>query len=118
MEWKQRVAGDMLVSLSEWRLARCICAQFRDRLRASHEQFQAAMRQLEAVHSGRLERTESQRLKVSRSSRAEAQPLIIMVGASTLHSPIFSWVVPLPVNTGEVKMTGRFIFRPPVRAHR
>ncbi|CAN7982056.1 unnamed protein product, partial [Ixodes pacificus] len=64
VEWKQRVAGDMLVSLSEWRLARCICAQFRDRLRASHEQFQAAMRQLEAVHSGRLERTESQRLKV------------------------------------------------------
>ncbi|CAN7995780.1 unnamed protein product, partial [Ixodes hexagonus] len=64
VEWKQRVAGDMLVSLSEWRLARCICAQFRDRLRASHDQFQAAMRQLEAVHSGRLERTESQRLKV------------------------------------------------------
>ncbi|KAH9381923.1 hypothetical protein HPB48_017303 [Haemaphysalis longicornis] len=38
--------------------------QFRERLRASHEHFQAAMRQLEAVHSGRLERTETQRIKV------------------------------------------------------
>lgn len=63
-EWRQRVAADMLESLSEWRLARCICSQFRERLRASHEQFQAAMRQLEAVHSGRLERTETQRIKV------------------------------------------------------
>ncbi|XP_077539487.1 dual serine/threonine and tyrosine protein kinase-like isoform X1 [Haemaphysalis longicornis] len=63
-EWRQRVAADMLESLSEWRLARCICSQFRERLRASHEHFQAAMRQLEAVHSGRLERTETQRIKV------------------------------------------------------
>ncbi|KAH8022101.1 hypothetical protein HPB51_021824 [Rhipicephalus microplus] len=63
-EWRQRVAADMLESLSEWRLARCICSQFRERLRSSHEQFQAAMRQLEAVHSGRLERTETQRIKV------------------------------------------------------
>ncbi|XP_064488035.1 dual serine/threonine and tyrosine protein kinase-like isoform X2 [Ornithodoros turicata] len=63
-DWKQRVASDMLDSLSEWRLARCISTQFRDRLRASHEQFQASLRHLEAVHSGRLERTEGQRLKV------------------------------------------------------
>uniref|UniRef100_A0A2L2Y4N0 Dual serine/threonine and tyrosine protein kinase n=1 Tax=Parasteatoda tepidariorum TaxID=114398 RepID=A0A2L2Y4N0_PARTP len=63
-EWKRRVAYDMLMSLSESRLARSICAQFRERLRASHEQFGASLRHLEAMHSGRLERTEEQRLKV------------------------------------------------------
>ncbi|XP_054716105.1 dual serine/threonine and tyrosine protein kinase-like isoform X2 [Uloborus diversus] len=63
-EWKRRVAYDMLVSLSESRLARSICSQFRERLKASHEQFAASLRHLEALHSGRLERTEEQRLKV------------------------------------------------------
>ncbi|GIY06456.1 hypothetical protein CEXT_761051 [Caerostris extrusa] len=63
-EWKRRVAYDMLMSLSESRLARSICSQFRERLRASHEQFAASLRHLEAMHSGRLERTEEQRLKV------------------------------------------------------
>ncbi|GFV11063.1 hypothetical protein TNCV_2718081 [Trichonephila clavipes] len=63
-EWKRRVACDMLMSLSESRLARSICSQFRERLRASHEQFAASLRHLEAMHSGRLERTEEQRLKV------------------------------------------------------
>ncbi|XP_055935638.1 dual serine/threonine and tyrosine protein kinase-like isoform X3 [Argiope bruennichi] len=63
-EWKRKVAYDMLMSLSESRLARSICSQFRERLRASHEQFAASLRHLEAMHSGRLERTEEQRLKV------------------------------------------------------
>ncbi|KAG8199777.1 hypothetical protein JTE90_000870 [Oedothorax gibbosus] len=63
-DWKRRVASDMLMSLSESKLARSICWQFRERLRASHEQFAASLRHLEAMHSGRLERTEEQRLKV------------------------------------------------------
>ncbi|GFS69497.1 hypothetical protein NPIL_611421 [Nephila pilipes] len=63
-EWKRKVAHDMLMSLSESRLARSICSQFRERLRASHDQFAASLRHLEAMHSGRLERTEEQRLKV------------------------------------------------------
>ena len=63
-EWKRRVAYDMLMSLSESRLARSICSQFRERLKASHDQFAASLRHLEAMHSGRLERTEEQRLKV------------------------------------------------------
>ncbi|XP_035233385.1 dual serine/threonine and tyrosine protein kinase-like [Stegodyphus dumicola] len=54
----------MLMSLSESRLARSICSQFRERLKASHDQFAASLRHLEAMHSGRLERTEEQRLKV------------------------------------------------------
>lgn len=63
-DWKRRVAYDMLMSLSESRLARSICSQFRERLKASHDQFAASLRHLEAMHSGRLERTEEQRLKV------------------------------------------------------
>ena len=63
-EWKKRVAADVLDSLSESRLAKLICSQFNERLKLSHEQFSVAMRQLESVHSGRLERTEEQRVKV------------------------------------------------------
>ena len=47
-----------------FRLAKSICAQIKDRLKHSHETFNVAMKQLEAKHSGRLERTEEQRLKV------------------------------------------------------
>lgn len=57
----------MLMSLSESRLARSICSQFRERLKASHDQFAASLRHLEAMHSGRLERTEEQRLKVTKA---------------------------------------------------
>ena len=45
-------------------LAKSICAQIKDRLKHSHETFAAALKQLEARHSGRLEKTEEQRLKV------------------------------------------------------
>lgn len=63
-EWKRKVASDMIGSLSEWRLAKSICSQFRDRLKIAHEAFASSLRQLEAYHSGRLEKTEEQRLKV------------------------------------------------------
>jgi len=38
--------------------------QFRDRVRASHESFQSALRTLESHYSGRLERTEEQRIQI------------------------------------------------------
>ncbi|GAB6033476.1 hypothetical protein CHUAL_013361 [Chamberlinius hualienensis] len=63
-EWKKWVATDMIDSLSAWRLSRSICSQFRDRLKCAHEAFASSLRHLEAHHSGRLERTEEQRLKV------------------------------------------------------
>ncbi|KAI1290762.1 Dual serine/threonine and tyrosine protein kinase [Halotydeus destructor] len=65
--WKVRVASDILDNLSEWRLAKSIIAQFKERLRMSHEQFVYSLRQLENLHSGRLERTEEARLKVRKA---------------------------------------------------
>lgn len=62
--WKKKVAQDMLTSLSETRLARHICSQFRMRLQKSHEAFSTSLRILEAHHCGRLERTEEKRMRV------------------------------------------------------
>eukprot|EP00058_Branchiostoma_floridae_P000349 XP_002585837.1 hypothetical protein BRAFLDRAFT_289705 [Branchiostoma floridae] len=63
-DWKRKVASDMLGSLSESRLARSMCAQFKDRLCNSHEAFTSSLKQLEVQHCGRLERTEEQRMKL------------------------------------------------------
>ena len=62
--WKRKVAQDMLTSLSETRLARHICSQFRTRLQKSHEAFATSLRSLEAHHCGRLEKTEEKRMRV------------------------------------------------------
>ncbi|KXJ28456.1 dual serine/threonine and tyrosine protein kinase [Exaiptasia diaphana] len=62
--WKQKVAQDMLTSLSETRLAKHICSQFKLRLHKSHEAFTTSIRVLEANHTGRLEKTEEQRMRV------------------------------------------------------
>uniref|UniRef100_A0ACB8F4J9 Uncharacterized protein n=1 Tax=Sphaerodactylus townsendi TaxID=933632 RepID=A0ACB8F4J9_9SAUR len=63
-EWKRKVAQDAIESLSASKLAKSICSQFRTRLNSSHEAFAASLRQLEAGHSGRLEKTEDLWLKV------------------------------------------------------
>lgn len=62
--WKQKVAQDMLTSLSETRLAKHICSQFKMRLHKSHEAFTTSIKILESNHTGRLEKTEEQRMKV------------------------------------------------------
>ncbi|CAH1783636.1 unnamed protein product, partial [Owenia fusiformis] len=62
--WKQKVADDMLNSLSSARLAKSICSQIKERLKNSHDAFSSSLKQLEAKHSGRLEKTEESRLKV------------------------------------------------------
>ncbi len=45
-EWKKKVANDILISLSESRLAKSICVQFRERLKLSHDYFAASLKQL------------------------------------------------------------------------
>ncbi|OBS82975.1 hypothetical protein A6R68_23026, partial [Neotoma lepida] len=64
LEWKRKVAQEAIESLSASKLAKSICSQFRTRLNSSHEAFAASLRQLEAGHSGRLEKTEDLWLKV------------------------------------------------------
>ncbi|ELK37226.1 Dual serine/threonine and tyrosine protein kinase [Myotis davidii] len=64
IEWKRKVAQEAIESLSASKLAKSICSQFRTRLNSSHEAFAASLRQLEAGHSGRLEKTEDLWLKV------------------------------------------------------
>jgi receptor-interacting serine/threonine-protein kinase 5 len=66
VEWKRRVAADVLSSVSENKLAKSICSQFRDRLRCSHESFQLVLTKLENHHCNRLEKTEERSLKVRR----------------------------------------------------
>uniref|UniRef100_G1RWD2 Dual serine/threonine and tyrosine protein kinase n=1 Tax=Nomascus leucogenys TaxID=61853 RepID=G1RWD2_NOMLE len=64
LEWKRKVAQEAIESLSASKLAKSICSQFRTRLNSSHEAFAASLRQLEAGHSGRLEKTEDLWLRV------------------------------------------------------
>ncbi|XP_031845828.1 receptor interacting protein kinase 5 isoform X2 [Nomia melanderi] len=62
--WRKKVTIDVLNSLSAARLARTISMQFRDKLKASHDSFQAALRSLDNYYSGKLERTEEQRIAI------------------------------------------------------
>ena len=62
--WRRKVTIDVLNSLSAARLARTISTQFRDKLKSSHDSFQAALRSLENYYSGKLERTEEQRIAI------------------------------------------------------
>ncbi|CAK9827332.1 Dual serine/threonine and tyrosine protein kinase [Anthophora retusa] len=62
--WRNKVTIEILNSLSAARLARTISMQFRDKLKSSHDSFQAALRSLENYYSGKLERTEEQRIAI------------------------------------------------------
>jgi len=59
-QWRRLVAGDMLDSLCQSRLAKVVCAQLRERLKSAHDSFANALRNLEAHHNERLEKTEEQ----------------------------------------------------------
>lgn len=63
-QWKRQQAIDILDSLSESRLAKSICSQFRARLKVSHEQFLQSIKELELKHAGRLQHTEELRLRL------------------------------------------------------
>lgn len=56
--WKRRQALEVVENLSEARLAKSICSQFRARLRQAHENFLLAIRALEIQHAHRLQQTE------------------------------------------------------------
>ncbi|XP_020286800.1 dual serine/threonine and tyrosine protein kinase-like isoform X2 [Pseudomyrmex gracilis] len=62
--WRRKVTIDILNSLSAARLARTISTQFRDKLKLSHDAFQTALKSLENYYSGKLERTEEQRIAI------------------------------------------------------
>ncbi|XP_076284659.1 receptor interacting protein kinase 5 isoform X1 [Lasioglossum baleicum] len=62
--WRKEVAIDVLNSLSAAKLAKTISMQFRDKLNASHDSFQAALKSLGNYYSGKLERTEEQRIAI------------------------------------------------------
>ncbi|RXG73667.1 Dual serine/threonine and tyrosine protein kinase [Armadillidium vulgare] len=65
-EWKNRVAVEMISSLSESKLARNICTQFRERLKLSHEYFVVCMKQLESQLVCRLEQKEENHLRMKK----------------------------------------------------
>uniref|UniRef100_A0A1I8G620 Dual serine/threonine and tyrosine protein kinase n=1 Tax=Macrostomum lignano TaxID=282301 RepID=A0A1I8G620_9PLAT len=62
--WRRRVASDMLDGLSDQRLARHMCAHLSERIRAAHEAFLVAMRQLEERKSARTRACEEQRDRI------------------------------------------------------
>ncbi|KOC66405.1 Dual serine/threonine and tyrosine protein kinase [Habropoda laboriosa] len=64
VNWSRKVTIEILNSLSAARLARTISMQFRDKLKSSHDSFQAAIRSLDNYYSGNLERTEEQRIAI------------------------------------------------------
>nr|XP_045622395.1 dual serine/threonine and tyrosine protein kinase-like [Procambarus clarkii] len=65
-EWKRKVASDMITSLSEAKLTKSICAQFRERLKNSHDSFLGSLKQLEAQLTCRLEKTEGQQTRIKK----------------------------------------------------
>jgi receptor-interacting serine/threonine-protein kinase 5 len=62
--WRKKIIVEILDSLSAARLAKTISTQFRDKLKSSHDAFQTALRSLENYYSGKLERTEEQRIAI------------------------------------------------------
>lgn len=63
-QWKRQQAIEIIENLSENRLAKSICCQFRAKLKASHEQFLHSLKDLEIQHASRLQQTEELCLRV------------------------------------------------------
>lgn len=89
--WRRRVTVDVLNSLSAARLARTISTQFRDKIKSSHDAFHAALRSLENHHSGKLERTEEQKVAIR---KIHAPRLAKLALESTSMSDIVRFGVP------------------------
>ncbi|XP_012278453.1 dual serine/threonine and tyrosine protein kinase isoform X2 [Orussus abietinus] len=89
--WRKKVTIDILNSLSSARLARTISTQFKDKIRSSHDAFQAALRSLENHCSGKLERTEEQRVAIR---RYHAPRLAKLALESTSMSDIVRYGIP------------------------
>lgn len=77
IEWKKKIALDVLANLSESKLAKTLCSQFKQRLRNSHDAFSASMKVIALYHSGRLEKTEAQSLKVRKMHAPKVARLVL-----------------------------------------
>jgi receptor-interacting serine/threonine-protein kinase 5 len=77
VEWKKKVSLDLLANLSESKLAKTLCSQFKQRLRNSHDTFSASMKIIALYHSGRLEKTEAQSLKVRKMHAPKVARLVL-----------------------------------------
>lgn len=62
--WRKKVTTEILNSLSATKLAKLILMQFGDKLESSHDAFQAALKSIENYYSGKLERTEEQKIAI------------------------------------------------------
>ncbi|CAD1477588.1 unnamed protein product [Heterotrigona itama] len=62
--WRRKVTIEILNSLSATKLAKLILMQFGDKLESSHDAFQAALKSIENYYSGKLERTEEQKIAI------------------------------------------------------
>ena len=62
--WRKKVTIEILNSLSATKLAKLILMQFGDKLESSHNAFQAALKSIENYYSGKLERTEEQKIAI------------------------------------------------------
>ncbi|CAL4122840.1 unnamed protein product, partial [Meganyctiphanes norvegica] len=65
-EWRRKMAQECIYSLSETKLTKSICSQFRERLKSSHEVFVVYMKQLEQQLGSRLEQTEEQQNRIKK----------------------------------------------------
>ncbi|XP_043285538.1 dual serine/threonine and tyrosine protein kinase-like isoform X2 [Venturia canescens] len=89
--WRKRVTIDVLNSLSAARLARSISTQFRDKIKSAHDAFHSALRSLENHHSGKLERTEEQRVAIR---KIHAPRLAKLALESTSMSDLVRYGIP------------------------
>lgn len=77
VEWKKKVSLDILAKLSESKLAKSVCSQFKQRLKNSHDAFLTSMKTISVYHSGRLEKTEAQSLKVRKMYAPKVARLVL-----------------------------------------
>ncbi|KAI2802593.1 hypothetical protein BLOT_010051 [Blomia tropicalis] len=66
-EWKRKVASDLINNLSEAKLAKCICMQFRDKLKVAHDNFVSSLANLESVLNHKMKDTDSRRNQVRKN---------------------------------------------------
>ncbi|OTF73247.1 dual specificity protein kinase-like protein [Euroglyphus maynei] len=66
-EWKRKVSADLLDNLSEAKLAKCICTQFREKLKLAHETFLNSLSNLETTLITRLKEIDHRRQQVRKN---------------------------------------------------
>ena len=66
-DWKMSIANKLMSGLSEAKLAKMICQQFKNKLQNSHEQFLNALKNLEVRQARKLEKNEERRMQVRKN---------------------------------------------------